>query len=192
MSRRARQSLGGANVNIETHQCNEAILPQFRTTLSDLHFVRDNMPAPEMLYEPRHGWQHSLYMLVYASVLCEYNRFDAESVRWAILTHDCGRYSDHMQESQHPLMSAYVFDRMAEKVPLRVDADLVSEIVRRHNLTDAPLSTEESILRTCDRLDLWRIPDFPGIDAKLVAAPGWQKVEKMAKRMRLEGKLYES
>jgi hypothetical protein len=68
------------------------------------------------------------------------------------------------------------------------EEDIVSNIVRRHSDNDKSQSTEEAIVRACERLDLYRMPDFDYvINPALMEAPGWQKVEKTARRLRLGG-----
>ena len=174
--------------NIETHPYNKLIIPQLRVVKWQIDFLRDNMPAPELLEKPIHGWTHLLHMLVYASLFCNYSAFHLEVVKWAILTHDCGRYHDDLQESLHPSMSAHLARIMIAK-GVNVDADKVSSIVARHSQTNDAYCNEEAVLRASDRLDLWRLPNFKGIDEKLVTAPGWRKVEVMAKHLRLQGRM---
>ena len=187
MPRARRGSIGQQPVNIETHPCNEHIIPQLRVSKFELELLRANMPFPELLEKPIHGWTHILHMLVYASELCNYSNFDLEVVRWAILSHDAGRYHDDMQETQHPLMGAYVAAKLIEKAEADVDAEQVIHIVGRHNMTDKSTSNEEAALRAADRLDLWRLPNFAGIDAAFMDAPGWRKVEKIARQLCLAG-----
>ncbi|MHA2066099.1 MAG: HD domain-containing protein [Candidatus Thorarchaeota archaeon] len=185
-------------INIANHPYNEHILPALRISMSDLNFVKDNMPFRDLMDAPIHGWTHVIHMLVYASALCNYSAFDVDIVRWAILLHDSGRYSDDREESEHGKMGAWVFANMASKAlkveqPLLDDVDIrrVKEIVFYHGRTAYPSSsTEEAVVRTADRLDLWRIPGFAGLDTgnpDFLEAPGWPKVEKIAKTMRLEG-----
>ena len=196
MMPKGRGRKGGIpEINIETHPYNERILPTLRVPLHDLHFVRDNMPAPDVLNAQVHGWTHVLHMLVYASAFCQYADFDQAVVRWAILLHDAGRYSDDQEESKHGLMGAYVFSNMCKKAdeagaPVAVDQKQVIGIVERHTKTDEALSTEEAVVRACDRLDLWRLPGFTGLKPELMEAPGWQRVRNMARYMRLEGRLW--
>ena len=182
------------DVDIETHPYNERILPKLRVKLGDLNFVKDNMPWKELMDAPIHGWTHLLHMLVYASELCKYSEFNMDVVRWAILLHDSGRYSDDREESEHGKMGAFIFRGMAAKAvraeqPIQVDVGHVETIVHYHaHAAFVSSSTEEAVVRTCDRLDLWRLPGFTGLDRELMEAPGWSKVEKIAERMRLEGK----
>jgi len=185
--RARRYSVGQQAVNVETHPYNDLIIPQLRITKQEIDFLHDNMPFPELLEMPIHGWMHIIHMLVYASELCNYSKFDLEVVRWAILTHDSGRYHDDMQESEHPLMGAYVAGRMIEKGRINVDAEQVMGVVRRHVGHDKAISSEEAVLRTCDRLDLWRLKNFSGLEDVLMDAPGWRTVEKIAKKLRLAG-----
>ena len=191
MPRRGRGSRNTSEaVDIQNHPYNEAILPQLRVDMDLLMFLYDRMPYPDLLEQPAHGWTHILHMLVYASDLCEYNApIDMDVVKWAILTHDSGRYHDTMQDTLHGQMGAYVAAKMLAASGLDIDAQKVIAVVSRHTMTDDPLSTEESVVRTCDRLDLWRVPGFQGINLELITAPGWPKVEKRARRMRLEGHL---
>ena len=56
--------------NIETHPYNKLIIPQLRVRKWEIDFLHDNMPAPELLEKPIHGWTHILHMLVYASLFC--------------------------------------------------------------------------------------------------------------------------
>lgn len=174
-------------LNIETHHYNELILPQFRIKEWEIVFLRDNMPTPDFLYNSKYDWMHILHMLVYASQLCEYSRFDMEVVRWAIWTHDSGHYHDDIPEDQHGLMSAYVAANMMERAECEFDRGKIISIVGRHSRTDESISTEEAALRAADRLDCWRLPGFSGIDDSLMDAPGWRKVEKMARELRLQG-----
>ena len=179
--------------NIETHEYNELIIPQLRVAQWELDFLRDNMPAPELLNMPIHGWTHILHMLVYASAFCRYGAINLDVVRWAILIHDSGRYHDNLQESLHGLMSRRVARKMSAKLDSKQSRygadDRVFEIVARHSLNDQPYCNEEGIVRACERLDLWRTKDFPGIKPKLVTAPGWLKVEKIARKLRVEGRM---
>ena len=177
-------------MTIQAHPYNKAVLAPLRVDKSLLDCMGDRMPWKELLEQPVHGWPHILHMLVYASDLCEYNvNIDMAVIKWAILTHDSGRYHDTMQESLHGRMSAYVAKTMLDENDFDVDAQKVMDIATRHSLDDDPLSTEESVVRTCDRLDLWRLPGFQGVNPKLMTAAGWSKVERRAKRMRLEGKI---
>ena len=189
MARRARRGGHQQPVNIETHSFVEMVIPQLRIAQWEIAFLHHNMPAPGML-ESRYGWLHILHLCIYASQLCEYSLFDMESVRWAILTHDCGHYHDDIIEDQHVVMSAYVAARMIEKVNNPdIDTGKIISLVGRHSDTDEAISKEEAVLRAADRLDCWRLPNFPGIDATLMEAPGWRKVEKIAKQLRLEGRM---
>lgn len=189
---RGRGGRGGRTkrVTIQTHPYAKAVLSQLRVDNPTLDCMHDRMPYPDLLEQHNHGWVHILHMLVYASDLCEYNtNIDMSVVKWSILTHDCGRYHDTMQESLHGKMGAYVAEKMIGENQIDVDVQKVVDIVSRHSLEDDPLSTEESVVRTCDRLDLWRLPGFQGLNPQLVTAAGWSRVEKRAKRMRLEGLL---
>lgn len=194
MPRRKRGPAGGVQINIENHPYNSFIIPQLQVKLWERNFTADNMPWKQLLDEPVHGWTHALHMLVYASLLCDHSAFDMEVVRWTILTHDSGRYTDHEQESLHPQYSAYIVRSMFSKArgagsPVDVDGEKVINIVGRHNLVDDSQSTEEAVLRTADRLDLYRMPGFAGLNQDLMHAPGWREVEKTAKKARLEGQL---
>lgn len=188
MPRARRGSIGQQPVNIETHSCNEHIIPQLRVSKFELELLRKNMPFPELLEKPVHGWTHILHMCVYASELCNYSNFDLEVVKWAILTHDAGRYHDDMQETQHPLMGAYVAGNTIPTEGVNFDQVCsICDIIRRHNMTDKSTSNEEAALRAADRLDLWRLPNFAGIDAAFMDAPGWRKVEAIARQLCLTG-----
>ena len=190
MPRARRGSIGQQPVNIETHPCNEHIILQLRVSKRELELLRVNMPFPELLEKPVHGWNHILHMLVYASELCNYSNFDLEVVKWAILSHDAGRYHDDMQETQHPLMGAYVADKIIPTDGFYLaQVESICSLVSRHNLTDKSTSNEEAALRAADRLDLWRMPNFGGIDAALMDAPGWRKVEKIARQLCLAGEV---
>lgn len=188
MARSRRGSRTPPAPNIESHPYNEFIIPQMRVAKWELQFLRDNMPYPELLDMPIHGWMHILHMLVYASQLCNYSLFDMEVVRWAILTHDSGHYHDDIAEPRHQLMSAYIAASMIKKVNADkanvVDAVKLVNIVGNHSRNGPSAFIEESVLRAADRLDNWRLLDFPGIDAKLMDAPGWKKVEKKALQLR--------
>jgi len=187
---RARRGKGTPQEsNIETHPHNELIIPQLRIAQWEIQFLHDNMPAPELLQDSIYDWKHILHMLVYASALCNYSLFDMEIVRWAILAHDSGHYHTSIVETQHGLMGAYVAASMMKKAESKIDAGKVVGIIERHNATDDSTSNEESVLRAADRLDLWRLPDFAGIDSTLMEAPGWQKVEKIARQLRTHGGL---
>jgi hypothetical protein len=184
-------------VNIENHPYNDHVLPALRVGMGDLNFVKDNMAFRDLMDAPIHGWTHILHMLVYASEFCNYSEFDMNVVRWAILLHDAGHYSDDREESEHGKYSAYIFRKMCLKArtagqSIPVDVGHVETIVHYHaHAAFISSSTEEAVVRACDRLDLWRIPGFTGLDRELMEAPGWSKVEKIAKRMRLEGKYEE-
>lgn len=190
MPRNRRNSSGVLKIDIESHPYNDRILHGLRVKLSMVNFVKDNMPVPDIMDGSLHGWTHILHMLVYASECCLYADFDLDIVRWSIITHDSGRYSDR-QESMHGLMGANVFQRMCMKAeeagtPLQVSLEHVESIVARHSETDTASSTEEAVVRCCDRLDLWRLDGFKGINPELLEAPGWRRVEKLARELRLE------
>jgi len=184
MRRTRRGKAENQETNIETHPYNELIIPQLQIAQWEIQFLYDNMPNPELLRDSHYDWMHILHMLVYASELCNYSTFDLEVVRWAILTHDSGHYHANIPESQHGLMGAYVAASMLEKAKSEIDRAKVISIVGRHSATNDSTCNEESALRAADRLDLWRIKGFTGIDSKLIDAPGWQKVEKIARQRR--------
>lgn len=191
MPRNRRSSPDAVKINIESHPYNDRILPDLRVKLWVLDYVKDHMPAQDVMDGSVHGWTHILHMLVYASAFCLYADFDQNTVRWAIVCHDSGRYSDR-EESMHGLMGANVFQRMCIKAeeadsPLQVNHEEVMNIIARHSETAAASSTEEAVVRCCDRLDLWRIDGFRGINPELMEAPSWRKVERLARELRMEG-----
>jgi hypothetical protein len=185
---RAKRGKNIPEINIETHPLNERLLPQLHIKLSDIQWVKDNMPVPAIMDSDIHGWTHVLHMLAYASELREYSDFDLDVVKWAIVVHDSGRYTDG-EESMHGLMGAYIFARMCKKArdaeqPIDVREKHVIGIVGRHSKTDYALSTEEAVVRTCDRLDLWRLDNFTGFKTELMQASGWKTVQKLAWKLR--------
>jgi hypothetical protein len=176
-------------VNIETHPLIDRVLSALQVPLTDVMWVKDNMPTRAIMDDSIHGWQHVLHMLVYASALCQYADFDIAVVRWSILLHDSGRYSEDTEETVHGLMSAWVFGQMCKKATavgqsITVDEEQVIGIVGRHSMTDSSISTEEAVVRTCDRLDLYRLPGFERLNPELMEAPGWSKVAKIARELR--------
>lgn len=199
---RGRQPCAGESPihSIDDHPLRKMIIPYMQVSGEKLEIIKASMPAPEMMDAPHHGWTHIMHMLIYASELCRYSDFDLDVVKWAIIFHDTGRMVDEGAEENHPRIGAEVMGKVlrlmrvasrggigAHSKVIDLLAGRIHPIILNHTSTEKAQTTEEAVLRTADRLDLWRVAGFKGLNAAYMDAPGWKDVEKVAKKLRLEG-----
>jgi HD superfamily phosphodiesterase len=163
--------------------------PALRVDDREYEILMGVMDNHDLLSSLVHGRDHIEHMLLYATMLMKFLPCDPQIVKYACLLHDAGRIHD-AGDPEHPARGAVVAKRyfaimhQSDAGVVDVDEVAVCNIIRRHGLTDKAQTNEEALVRAADRLDLWRLDGFAGVDRNLVDCPGWEVVQVVAKYLR--------
>ena len=134
-----------------------------------------------------HGKDHITAVLEYANKMLEYNicQKDIDVIKWAILFHDSGRQHDGLSDEVHGKFGSRIANDTIAHYKIPVDSRKVSSIVALHAETTTASSIQEAIVRTADRLDLYRFKSIKSLDSTLLETRTiWRMVEPYAIKRR--------